>query len=397
VQSEPPRTVLLGEVADVFTGATPSRTRAAYWGGSIPWVTTGDIDFNRIIKAKEHITERAIQETSAKVFNEGTLLMAMYGQGATRGKVARLGIDAATNQACAAIVPKHEAVSVEYLFQVLAYSYELVRGMSNSGGQANLSTGIVRQIPIPLLSLARQADLVAAMACWDRAVRLAQSNHEQLTHRLSAVATNLFRTADLEHGAMLSTQFLRITRKNASGCSRALTISGRAGLIDQADYFDKAIAAEENAHYLLLKRGEFAYNRSFSKGYPFGAIKRLERYDEGAVSTLYLCFSLRPDAQLDADFATYFFESGALNPQLLRVTQAGARAHGLLNITAEDFMRLRMPLPSLERQREIALVLRTALQEIEAAERYLALLTQQKQTLAQHLLAGAPAARPHQG
>jgi type I restriction enzyme, S subunit len=172
VQSEPPRTVLLGEVADVFTGATPSRTRAAYWGGSIPWVTTGDIDFNTIIKAKEHITERAIQETSAKVFNEGTLLMAMYGQGATRGKVARLGLNAATNQACAAIVPKHGIVSVEYLFQVLAHSYDLVRSMSNSGGQANLSTGIVRQIPIPLPTPVRQAEIAAALACWDRVLNL---------------------------------------------------------------------------------------------------------------------------------------------------------------------------------------------------------------------------------
>lgn len=136
----------LGDIAKVKSGGTPARTNASYWKGEIPWVTTSLIDSSAILKVDEYITKAGLEASSAKIFPKGTLLMAMYGQGKTRGKVAMLGIDAATNQACAAIIPKKEGIATEFLFQNLASRYDEIRKISNPGGQENLSAGLIEDI-----------------------------------------------------------------------------------------------------------------------------------------------------------------------------------------------------------------------------------------------------------
>ena len=145
----------LGEVSKVTSGGTPSRSKPNYWNGSIPWISTSLIDFNIINKAEEHITEEGLSNSSAKLFPKGTLLMAMYGQGKTRGKISILGIEASTNQACAAIIPK-ESVTKDFLFQNLAGRYNEIRDLSNEGGQQNLSGGIIKKITFSVPSLPEQ-------------------------------------------------------------------------------------------------------------------------------------------------------------------------------------------------------------------------------------------------
>ena len=94
----------IGKIAKVGSGGTPSRNKPGYWGGHIPWVTTGEIAFKEITMTGQKITEAGLNGSSARLFPRGTILMAMYGQGKTRGQVAKLGIEASTNQACAAII-----------------------------------------------------------------------------------------------------------------------------------------------------------------------------------------------------------------------------------------------------------------------------------------------------
>src|ERR1700677_4420562 len=93
----------LGQLATISAGGTPDRNQPEYWGGHIPWIATSKIDYSVIDRADEYITEEGLRHSAAKIFPRGTLLMAMYGQGGTRGRVAILGIDAATNQACCSI------------------------------------------------------------------------------------------------------------------------------------------------------------------------------------------------------------------------------------------------------------------------------------------------------
>lgn len=135
----------LGAVAKIQSGGTPSRTNPDYWGGGIPWVTTSLIDLNLILDAEEYITNEGLIKSSAKIFPKGTILMAMYGQGKTRGQVAMLGIDAATNQACAALIPKLD-INTNFILQNLASRYDEIRKISNPGGQENLSAGLIESI-----------------------------------------------------------------------------------------------------------------------------------------------------------------------------------------------------------------------------------------------------------
>jgi type I restriction enzyme, S subunit len=135
----------LGATFETTSGGTPSRTEKAYWNGDIPWITTSLVDFQVICSAEEFISAEGMANSSAKLFPKGTVLMAMYGQGKTRGQVALLGIEAATNQACAAILPR-KGIDPYFVFTNLAARYDEIRGMSNSGGQENLSQGLIREI-----------------------------------------------------------------------------------------------------------------------------------------------------------------------------------------------------------------------------------------------------------
>lgn len=136
----------LGDLFDTSSGGTPDRTKREYWNGHIPWVTTSLVDFNFITKAEEFISEAGLDNSSAKVFPKGAVLIAMYGQGITRGKVAMLGTPAATNQACAAILPNDE-IDSGFTFVSLCGRYEEMRRLSNSGGQENLSQALIRALP----------------------------------------------------------------------------------------------------------------------------------------------------------------------------------------------------------------------------------------------------------
>lgn len=152
----------LEDICKVTSGGTPSRTNKNYWNGKIPWVSTSLVDFNTINVANEYITEEGLQNSSAKIFPANTILMAMYGQGKTRGKVAILGIEASTNQACAAILLK-DGYNTNFVFQNLAGRYEEIRQLSNQGGQENLSGGLIENIPITIPDNPHEQQKIASL------------------------------------------------------------------------------------------------------------------------------------------------------------------------------------------------------------------------------------------
>lgn len=133
----------LGRVFETTSGGTPSRSEADYWDGGIPWITTSLVNSCVVTEAEEFISQDGLDNSSAKLFPVGTVLVAMYGQGKTRGQVALLGVEAATNQACAAILPK-KGILPYFTFLNLSGRYDELRGLSNSGGQENLSQTLIR-------------------------------------------------------------------------------------------------------------------------------------------------------------------------------------------------------------------------------------------------------------
>ena len=157
--------------------------------------------------------------------------------------------------------------------------------------------------------------------------------------------------------------FERVTRKNKENNLNVLTISAQQGLINQEKYFNKSVSAKNVTGYYLLHKNEFAYNKSYSKGYPMGAIKRLKNYDKGVVSTLYICFKVKDSNPL---FWEHFFESGNLTRELHKIAQEGARNHGLLNISIVEFFNdITLKFPSLKEQTKIANFLSSIDQKIE--------------------------------
>lgn len=145
----------------------------------------------------------------------------------------------------------------------------------------------------------------------------------------------------------------RVVRKNKGNITqKPLTISAQYGLIDQEEFFNKVVASKNLEGYYLLNKGEFAYNKSYSTGYPFGAVKRLDKYENGAVSTLYICF--KPKKNVNSDYLTQYFESNKWNKEISMIAVEGARNHGLLNISVADFFDTIHSIPSLEEQTKIA-------------------------------------------
>lgn len=144
----------------------------------------------------------------------------------------------------------------------------------------------------------------------------------------------------------------RVTRKNNDLVSeRALTISAQFGLIDQEEFFQKKIASKDVSGYYLIKKGEFAYNKSYSTGYPLGAIKRLDKYENGVLSTLYILFKA---VDIDSDYLAHYYESDKWHQEVSMCAAEGARNHGLLNIAPADFFNTRLVMPKeLDEQQAI--------------------------------------------
>jgi type I restriction enzyme M protein len=153
----------LAELCAIKSGGTPDRSNESFWNGDIPWVTTTLIDYGVIDAANEFITAEGLKNSSAWIVPKGTVLMAMYGQGVTRGRVAILGIDAAINQACAAFQLKGDSLDPGYLFRVLQSRYEDLRKISDArgGNQSNLSAQVLKEYSISLPPLATQQAIVA--------------------------------------------------------------------------------------------------------------------------------------------------------------------------------------------------------------------------------------------
>lgn len=176
----------------------------------------------------------------------------------------------------------------------------------------------------------------------------------------------------------LSSIAKRITRKNSQlESTLPLTISAAEGLIEQTAFFNNVVASSNVSGYYLLKKGEFAYNKSYSNGYPFGAVKRLDRYNMGVLSTLYIVFSV--DESVSSDYIVHFFDTSLWHKEVAMRAAEGARNHGLLNIGAEDFLDIDIFLPKdISEQQQIASFFTSLDKQISLQEQRLEKLKQIK-------------------
>ncbi|MES9818924.1 MAG: restriction endonuclease subunit S [Candidatus Thiodiazotropha sp.] len=372
--------VVLGDIANISSGGTPSRSNPAYWNGNIPWVKTTQIQ-NCIINktdVDEWITDEGLQKTSAKMISAGTILMAMYGQGKTRGQVSILNFDASINQACAAIDLKN-GICRDFVYQSLLASYTRIRNMSNTGGQENLSAGLIKEIPITLPPLPEQQAIADLLSIWDEAIekieRLIQAKEANLKGQIQkSISQQCNSWPHIKPKKIFDT----ITEKNFPE-EELLSVTQDRGVIPRSMLEGRVMSpGGTTASYKLIKRGDFAISlRSFQGGIEYSNY-------QGIISPAYTV--LRPRMKLNKDFYRLFFKSYIFIEKYLNLAVIGIRDGKQISIP--DFLSIKIPVPPLEEQKEIAEALLIWQQEINLLKQLADKYKTQKRGLMQKMLTG---------
>ena len=270
-----------------------------------------------------------------------------------------------------------------------------------SNGLLNISAETFLGIKTPLPSPAEQKKIADCLSSLDKYIDATKRKLEQLKEHKKGLMQKLFpakgktlpelRFHEFKNEGewevyALGQIFSRITEKNTSNNQNVLTISAQYGLISQYDYFNKNVAALDVSKYYLVNKGDFAYNKSKSQGYPYGAIKALNLYDQGVVSPIYICFRIKDNQNFSKVFFEYYFESELIHKEINSISQEGARNHGLLNISTEDFFaKINLYVPSLTEQFKIANTLSSIDKQIAKYDEKIKALELHKQGLMQQL------------
>ena len=274
--------------------------------------------------------------------------------------------------------------------------HKYVDMVKTSSAIPHISLKDIQNFPIAVPSIQKEADKISRLFhLLDERIATQNKIIEDLKKLKSAIIEKVFCSPNKKNPMCriegfeqaLSTYKMsdfssRIATKNKdSKCSLVLTIAAQYGLVNQESFFNKSVASENLTGYYLLHKGEFAYNRSYSAGYDWGAVKRLDNYDEGVLSTLYICFKIN-ETIVDSDYLTYYFESTKWHRGLSDIAGEGARNHGLLNVSITDYFNTKHRFPVIEEQKAIAKMLNT----ITEKERKATLLGECYQKQKQYLL-----------
>ena len=360
----------IGKEFDLYSGNTPSRLNKEHFKGKVNWISSGELKNHYIYSSKEQISEDAAK--NLKLLPKGTFVIAIYGLEAegVRGTGSITQEPSTISQACMAFIPQGD-IENEFLYSWYKKHGEVI-GVRYAQGtkQQNLSFDILEKFKIAYPSIKEQKKLNKFIALLDERIAVQNRLIEDLKKLRCAIIENVFCSPNHNESALrfkgntdpLSTYRMedfcsRITRKNKDNqCSLVLTIAAQYGLVDQESFFNKTVASENLAGYYLLHKGEFAYNRSYSAGYDWGAVKRLEKYPEGVLSTLYICFKIDESA-VDSDYLAYYFESTKWHKGLSDIAGEGARNHGLLNVSVNDYFNTMHRFHCMREQKIIASML----------------------------------------
>ncbi|HEM6401685.1 TPA: restriction endonuclease subunit S [Streptococcus suis] len=229
-----------------------------------------------------------------------------------------------------------------------------------------IKDSVFKGLPIPLPTLPEQEVIGSFFSDLDQLITLHQRKLDDVKELKKALLQKMFpkgngndfpelrfpEFTDAWKQRKLGEVSKRVTRRNKELISSLpLTISAQHGLVDQEEFFNKQVASKDVSSYYLIKKGEFAYNKSYSNGYPWGAIKRLDRYEMGVLSTLYIVF--KPTSLICSDYLVSYYDTVNWYKEVSMIAAEGARNHGLLNIAPNDFFKTRLFIPTLPEQEAI--------------------------------------------
>lgn len=360
----------IGDIATIYAGGTPSRVNKEFWGGSIPWVKTTHIQ-NCIINEQdidEKITDIGLRSSSAKMVPKGSILMAMIGQGKTRGQVAILNVDAAINQNSVAIL-LDDHIDRDYVWHQLLFRYKQIRNISNSSGQQNLNATIIKKITLPFPDYKQQQFIGKILCKWDEAIEKTTKLIEIKNKRFECIRDHLLRKISKKTetryrpiGNLLDYEqptkyIVKSTKYNENGSIAVLTANKSfvLGYTDEEDgIFDKFPAIIFDDFTTDIKYADFPFKVKSS------AIKIL----------------IPKSKEIDLE---YMFAAMSK----IKIVLGGHKRYWI-----SEYQFLSIPIPPLPQQKQIAKTLNIAKKEITILEGILEKYKNQKKGLMQKLLTG---------
>ena len=340
----------LGEVCAFLRTNTLSRNQLNDMNGDIHNIHYGDvlIKYPSIIDVQKQaipfINSEDYRESMNDFIEDGDIVLADTAEDETVGKaceIANIGSEKILSGLHTMLIRPQKGLFFPCFlgYQVNSVSYRkqlqaLIQGIKvcSLGKQAIANTDFAVP-PLP-----EQQRIVSVLSLWDTAIAKQTALIEKLTLRKRGLMQQLLSGKKRLKGfsgewknIKLGNIAERITRKNEEDNRNVVTISAQRGFVVQTDFFNKSVASETLDNYFLVHKNEFCYNKSYSNGYPMGAIKRLKSFDKAVVTTLYICFRLKEKLRTNIDFFEQYCESGLLNKELVKVANEGGRAHGLLN------------------------------------------------------------------
>lgn len=258
-----------------------------------------------------------------------------------------------------------------------------------STGLSTLNSAQLKEFPLLAPSVTEQLSITDMAGCWSRAIEKTEQLIAAKENRFLALIDRLVlqpASARVWKTQKLRDIATRVQRRSDGGDHPVLTISNVSGFVLQEEKYERYMAGESVKDYILLRRGEFAYNKGNSLRFQFGCIYQLSTYDEALVPHVYVCFHLHDD--ICSSYLRHLFAVDYLKPQLGKLVKTGVRNNGLLNIRPDEFLGVTVPIPPIEQQHRIAEILNAARTEIDLLKRQADTYRTQKRGLMQKLLTG---------
>ena len=389
---------IIGELTTkVGSGVTPRGGEAVYKSEGHPFVRSQNIGLGHLILDDiAYIDEDTHQRQKNTELQLDDVLLNITGASIGRSALVNQQIVGGNVNQHVCIIRANKKLIPSFLcnFLLSQYGQKQIESFQAGGNRQGLNFEQIKSIKIGLPSVEEQKKIADLLLLIEQRITTQNKIIEDLKKLKSAICEKLFSSPKDKqpqirlygffgdwHFVRLSDICHRICRKNTGEqCKQVLTIAAQYGLVSQEEFFNKNVASENLSGYYLLQKGDFAFNKSYSGDYVWGTVKRLDNYEQGVLSPLYICF--RPDpARVDSDFLIYYFESKKWHKTVANIAGEGARNHGLLNISVVDYFNTIHCIPSMDEQKQIAQIIGTLLSKIAREQRMLNCYAAQRQYL----------------
>ena len=359
------------DIASISSGSTPNRNNSEYWNGNIAWVTTGELSSGHVNHTSELITVKAVKETKMRIYPQGTLLMAMYGQGKTRGTVAILEIDAAVNQACAAITVKDG--KSKFLFYQLKNSYQDIRKLSNTGNQENLNADIIKTYQVPWAPDEEQERISTILTTQDRVIELKEKRLAEMQRQKKYLMQQLLTGKKRLLGFAFEVEKTNIKAISTYSVS---TISQTTLESYEGKQLYPVFNANSIAGYVDFYENECPYISIIKDGAGIGRV----RLCEAKSSTIGTMGCIHARKGISIIFLYYLLEQVDFNKY--------SNGSTIPHLYYKDYSCEKVRIPDIKEQAAIAEVLSAADHEIDLLRQDIEQEKQKKKALMQLLLTG---------